>query len=188
MADLILTLEVRERTGKGGAREARRNDMVPGVLYGGGKDPVAISLKKNEVIKALNSGTFLAHMIEVDHKGEKQSVIAQDVQFHPVTDMPEHVDLYRVDKKQIISVEVPVHFVGILAPSTQTIVSVPPKLYFTAGVVWVQVNELCRLVVLSVTHDTNRISRENPFLLKQRKVQTLSLETVADGGTCSYRL
>ncbi|MAT33611.1 MAG: 50S ribosomal protein L25/general stress protein Ctc [Ponticaulis sp.] len=112
MADLILTLEVRERTGKGGAREARRNDMVPGVLYGGGKDPVAISLKKNEVIKALNSGTFLAHMIEVDHKGEKQSVIAQDVQFHPVTDMPEHVDLYRVDKKQIISVEVPVHFVG----------------------------------------------------------------------------
>ena len=72
MADLTLTVEVRERTGKGGAREARRNNMVPGVLYGGGQDPVAINLKFNEVIKALNSGQFLAHMIELDHKGEKQ--------------------------------------------------------------------------------------------------------------------
>lgn len=112
MADLTLTVEVRERTGKGGAREARRNNMVPGVLYGGGQDPVAINLKFNEVIKALNSGQFLAHMIELDHKGEKQSVICQDIQFHPVTDAPEHVDLFRVDKKQIISVEVSVHFVG----------------------------------------------------------------------------
>ena len=51
-------------------------------------------------------------MIELDHKGEKQSVICQDIQFHPVTDAPEHVDLFRVDKKQIISVEVSVHFVG----------------------------------------------------------------------------
>ena len=112
MADLVLSVEVRERTGKGSAREARRNGMVPGVLYGGGQDPVAISLKFNEVKKALNSGKFLAHMIEIDHKGDKQSVIAQDIQFHPVTDFPEHVDLYRVDAKQIISVEIPVHFIN----------------------------------------------------------------------------
>ena len=51
-------------------------------------------------------------MIKLDHKGEVQSVIPQDVQFHPVTDLPVHVDLFRVDEKQIISVEVPVHFVN----------------------------------------------------------------------------
>ena len=112
MADLVLSVEVRERTGKGGSREARRNGMVPGVLYGGKLAPVAISLKSNEVVKALNSGKFMAHMIEIDHKGEKQSVICQDIQFHPVTDFPEHIDLFRVDEDQIISGEVPVHFVG----------------------------------------------------------------------------
>ena len=112
MADLVLTVEVRERTGKGGAREARRNGMIPGVLYGGGQDPVAINLKNNEVIKGLNNGKLLGHMIELDHEGKKQSVICQDIQFHPVTDVPEHIDLYRVDAKQVISVEVSVHFVG----------------------------------------------------------------------------
>lgn len=112
MADLVLTVEVRERTGKGGAREARRNGMIPGVLYGGGQDPVAINLKNNEVIKGLNNGKLLGHMIELDHQGKKQSVICQDIQFHPVTDVPEHMDLYRVDAKQVISVEVSVHFVG----------------------------------------------------------------------------
>ena len=112
MADLSLTVEVRERTGKGGAREARRNGMIPGVLYGGGQDPVAINLKHNEVIKGLNNGKLLGHMIELDHQGKKQSVICQDIQFHPVTDVPEHMDLYRVDAKQVISVEVSVHFVG----------------------------------------------------------------------------
>ncbi|HBJ92460.1 50S ribosomal protein L25/general stress protein Ctc [Ponticaulis sp.] len=112
MADLTLTVEVRERTGKGGAREARRNGMIPGVLYGGGQDPVAINLKNNEVVKGLNNGKLLGHMIELDHEGKKQSVICQDIQFHPVTDIPEHMDLYRVDAKQVISVEVSVHFVG----------------------------------------------------------------------------
>ncbi|MFC6198706.1 50S ribosomal protein L25/general stress protein Ctc [Ponticaulis profundi] len=112
MADLVLSVEVRERTGKGGAREARRQGLVPGILYGGKLGPVSIALKFNEVIKALNSGKFLAHMIEIDHKGDKQSVICQDIQFHPVTDNPEHVDLYRVDEDQVISVEVPVHFIN----------------------------------------------------------------------------
>ena len=91
MADLVLSVEVRERTGKGGAREARRQGLVPGILYGGKLGPVSIALKFNEVIKALNSGKFLAHMIEIDHKGDKQSVICQDIQFHPVTDRIVHI-------------------------------------------------------------------------------------------------
>lgn len=107
---LSFNVEVRERTGKGGAREARRNNMVPGVLYGGGEKPVAINLKLNEVIKAINSGHFLTSTANLVHNGKKQLVIPQAIQMHPVTDMPVHVDLYRVDEKQIISVEVAVHF------------------------------------------------------------------------------
>ncbi|MEM6626169.1 MAG: 50S ribosomal protein L25/general stress protein Ctc [Pseudomonadota bacterium] len=112
MSDIVLNVEVRERTGKGGAREARREGLVPGVLYGGDLAPVAINLKRNEILKALNSGKFIANMVEIDHKGDKQSVIPQDIQFHPVTDTPLHIDLFRVDKDQAVKVEVSVRFVG----------------------------------------------------------------------------
>ena len=109
---ITFNVEVRERIGKGGAREARRNGMVPGVLYGGGDDPVAISLKKNEVIKAINTGQFLSSTAQLVHDGKKQLVIPQAIQSHPVTDQPEHVDLFRVKKDQIITVEVTVNFLN----------------------------------------------------------------------------
>ncbi|MEM1149413.1 MAG: 50S ribosomal protein L25/general stress protein Ctc [Pseudomonadota bacterium] len=109
---IVFNVDVRERTGKGGAREARRLGMVPGVLYGGGRDPVAINLQKNEVIKAINTGQFLASTATLVYQGEKQLVIPQDIQMHPVTDQPMHVDLFRVDEKQEIKVEVSVTFVG----------------------------------------------------------------------------
>ena len=109
-SQLTFNVTVRERTGKGGARDARRNDLVPGVLYGGGQDPVAVNLKLNEVIRAINSGQFLTSTASLVHDGKKQLVIPQAIQMHPVTDMPMHVDLYRVKASQVISVEVPVHF------------------------------------------------------------------------------
>lgn len=112
MADIVLNVEVRERSGKGGAREVRRAGRIPGVLYGGPKGPVSISLDARQVNKALHSGKFIAHLVEIDHKGEKQGVLAQDIQFNPVTDVPEHIDLYRVEKGQTIKVPVHVRFTG----------------------------------------------------------------------------
>lgn len=112
MSDICLDVEVRENTGTGAARANRNNGGVPGVIYGGNQDPVSVSLRKNEVLKAINSGGFLSNMIEISHKGDKQKVITKDVQFHPVTDMPVHVDLYRVKEDTIIEVEVSVVFKG----------------------------------------------------------------------------
>lgn len=109
---IVFNVEVRERVGTGGAREARNNGFVPGVLYGGDIDPVAISLKKNEVIKAIETGQFLNSTATLVHKGERQLVIPQGIQMHPVTDQPMHVDLRRVKLDQIIKVEIPVHFTG----------------------------------------------------------------------------
>src|SRR3569833_375989 len=110
MAEIVLNVEVREQTGTGGARETRRGGKVPGVLYGGGKDPVAISVKANEFRKALYTGKLLGHLVTLQYGKEKQPVIAKDVQMHPVTDEPMHFDLYRVDARQEIKIAVPVHF------------------------------------------------------------------------------
>lgn len=109
---ICLDVNVRENTGKGNARAARRAGMVPGVIYGGDEAPVAISVKYNEMLKAINSGQFLSNMIELSHDGKKQKVLTKDVDFHPVTDMARHVDFYRVTAKSIIEVEVTVNFIG----------------------------------------------------------------------------
>ena len=109
---IVLDVNVRENTGTGGSRAARRDGFVPGVIYGGDEAPVAVSVKYNEVLKAINSGQFLSNMIEISHDGKSQKVLTKDVQFHPVTDMPVHVDFYRVTAKSIIEVEVSVNFVG----------------------------------------------------------------------------
>jgi large subunit ribosomal protein L25 len=110
MADIVLNVEVRERTGTGGARAARRAGLVPGVLYGGDKDPVAVSVRANEFRKALFTGNLLGHLVTLKHGGETQSVIAKAIDMHPVTDEPWHFDLYRVDEHQTVKIAVPVHF------------------------------------------------------------------------------
>jgi large subunit ribosomal protein L25 len=110
MADIVLNVEVRERTGTGGARDTRRAGLVPGVLYGGDKDPVAISVKANEFRKALYTGKLLGHLVTLKYGKETQPVIAKAIDMHPVTDEPWHFDLYRVDAHQEIKIEVPVHF------------------------------------------------------------------------------
>ena len=110
MADIVLNVEVRERTGTGGARVARREGLVPGVLYGGDKDPVAISVKMNEFRKALYTGKLLGHLVTLKHGAETQPVIAKAIDMHPVTDVPTHFDLYRVAADQTIKIGVAVHF------------------------------------------------------------------------------
>jgi large subunit ribosomal protein L25 len=110
MAEIVLNVDVRQSTGTGGARAARRAGLVPGVLYGGDKDPVAISVPAKDFRKALYTGKLLGHLVTLKYGEETQPVIAKAVDMHPVTDQPIHFDLYRVDEHQQIKIEVPVHF------------------------------------------------------------------------------
>lgn len=112
MSDIVLKIGVRENTGTGGARAARREGLVPGVIYGGERGSVAISFKENELIRAMKRGNLLAHMIDIEHDGERQPVITREIQFHPVTDQALHVDVLRVEKNTRIDVEIPVHFIN----------------------------------------------------------------------------
>jgi large subunit ribosomal protein L25 len=112
MAEIVLNVEVRERTGTGGARVTRRSGLVPGVLYGGDKQPVAVAVKENEFRKALYTGKLLGHLVTLKYGKETQPVIAKAVDMHPVTDQPVHFDLYRVSAHQQIKIEVAVHFIN----------------------------------------------------------------------------
>ncbi|MDQ8028699.1 MAG: 50S ribosomal protein L25/general stress protein Ctc [Brevundimonas sp.] len=112
MAEIILNVDVRDGVGTGGARAARRAGMVPGILYGGDKAPVAISVNEKDFRKSLYTGKLLGHLVTLKYGEETQPVIARDVQFDPVSDRPLHFDLMRVDEKQTIKIEVPVHFIN----------------------------------------------------------------------------
>ncbi len=108
----VLAASVRSRTGKGAARATRRAGRVPAVVYGNDQSPVAISLEDRELRRRLNAGGFFNTVFDLSIDGETSRVLPRDVQLHPVTDVPEHVDFLRVGGSSAITVEVPVEFLN----------------------------------------------------------------------------
>ena len=106
----VLEGQLRERVGKGAARELRRNSMVPAVIYGDKKDPVSIALPYKELSMKLNGGGFMTTIATIKVGGEEHRVLPKDYQLEPVRDFIEHVDFLRVSKNTIVTVEIPVHF------------------------------------------------------------------------------
>jgi large subunit ribosomal protein L25 len=102
----------REKSGKGAARTARREGYVPGVIYGGKKGPENIKIEHRVLKKEILSGAFMNTLYMVNVNGTKQRVIPRDVQLHPVTDVPLHVDLFRLAKGARTEVEIPVRFLN----------------------------------------------------------------------------
>lgn len=110
MAEIILNVDVREGVGTGSARAVRRSGAVPGILYGGDKAPVSISVNEKDFRKSLYTGKLLGHLVTLKYGEETQPVIAKTVQFDPVSDRPLHFDLMRVDAKAPLKIEIAVHF------------------------------------------------------------------------------
>lgn len=110
MAEIILNVDVREGAGTGSARAVRRSGAVPGILYGGDKAPVSISVNEKDFRKSLYTGKLLGHLVTLKYGEETQPVIAKTVQFDPVSDRPLHFDLMRVDASAPVKIEIAVHF------------------------------------------------------------------------------
>jgi large subunit ribosomal protein L25 len=104
--------EPRARSGTGGARAIRRQDKVPGVVYGDGREPENIALNGRELNIIIARGKFLSTVIDLDVGGKKARVIPREVQLDPVKDWPIHVDFQRVGAGARIRVNVPVRFVN----------------------------------------------------------------------------
>ena len=100
----------RDRVGKGSSRAARRNGLVPAVIYGLGKNPVSITLPFNVVMKEQKKGRLMGHLFNLEVNGTVERVIPRDVQLDVIMDFPIHIDFLRLDRDAKIEVDVPVHF------------------------------------------------------------------------------
>ncbi len=108
---LKLAAEVRDRAGKGASRAVRRSGRVPAVIYGDGQTAVTIHIEEKALVRQLSSGHFMNSVVEISVGGGKsERTLPRDVQFHPVSDRPIHVDFLRLSGNAVITVAVPVHF------------------------------------------------------------------------------
>ncbi|MGP1354668.1 MAG: 50S ribosomal protein L25/general stress protein Ctc [Parasphingopyxis sp.] len=109
---LTLSAEVRERAGKGASRAMRREGRVPAVIYGDKKDPEPIHLEERELMKLLHTGHFMNSLVSLTVGKDTTKALPKDVQFHPVTDRPLHVDFMRIGKGAKVTLAVPVSFIN----------------------------------------------------------------------------
>jgi large subunit ribosomal protein L25 len=107
-----LKANARARSGTGGARAIRREDKVPAVVYGDGREPENIALNSRELNIVIGRGKFLSTVFELDVDGKKTRVIPREVQLDPVKDRPIHVDFQRVSPGARIRVSVPARFIN----------------------------------------------------------------------------
>ena len=114
MSNELYTLEaeVREVLGTGASRRLRHADKVPAILYGAGKDAVALTLDHNKVIKAQEDEGFYTHILTLNIGGESVEAIIKDIQRHPFKPKVTHLDFQRVDAAHKIHTKVPVHFIN----------------------------------------------------------------------------
>ena len=107
-----LAAQARENVGKGPARALRRNDEVPAVIYGDKTAPMGISMTAKLLAGHVNKAAFFTTLFDIEVNGKMHRVLPRDVQFHPVTDRPLHVDFLRVSPTTKVRVQVPVHFLN----------------------------------------------------------------------------
>ncbi|MXU64425.1 50S ribosomal protein L25/general stress protein Ctc [Oceanomicrobium pacificus] len=135
----ILEATAREGVGKGAARAARREGMVPGVIYGGNADPQAINVPFNVLLTRLRAGKFLSTLQNVKVDGKDNRVICRAVQRDVVKDLPTHIDFLRLTEKSRINLYIPVEFVneeeapGLRKGGVLTVVRSEVELKVTAG-------------------------------------------------------
>ncbi|WP_394183829.1 50S ribosomal protein L25/general stress protein Ctc [Marinomonas posidonica] len=109
---LSINAVARSEEGKGASRRLRNQGLVPAVIYGGDAEPASISLKDNELLKAVSTPGFLTSVVEVSVDGNAQKVLVKALQRHPATGNVMHMDLQRVQEDTVITTRVPLSFIN----------------------------------------------------------------------------
>ena len=110
--DFNITAESRQDVGKGASRRLRHAGKVPGILYGSGKDPVAFTVVHDDLMHHLEHEAFYSHILTVTLDGKAEKAVLKDLQRHPAKPKILHVDFLRVGAKDVIHMQVPVHFIN----------------------------------------------------------------------------
>ena len=136
--DLIAS--VRTGTGKGAARQSRREGNVPGIVFGGEAEPIPINIPFNKLFSLLKAGRFKSTLFNLKLEGHDDvRVICRDVQRHTVKDLPTHVDFMRLRRTSKINLFIPVEFLnedtcpGLKKGGVLTLVRPEVELVVTAG-------------------------------------------------------
>ena len=102
----------RDAQGTGASRRLRHAGQVPGIIYGGAADALAITMDHNELYHLLRKEAFHASVLSIDVDGSKESVVLRDTQWHPFKQQVLHLDFQRVAAGEKMHLKVPLHFVG----------------------------------------------------------------------------
>ena len=110
---IVIRAQFRDDLGKGASRRLRRlEDKVPGVLYGGGVDPVPLSIAYRDLSKAMQEEAFFAQILELSVGDKTQACVLREVQRHPATEKVQHVDFLRIREDLPLQMNVPLHFLN----------------------------------------------------------------------------
>jgi len=109
---LTLPAETRDRAGKGASRALRTEGRVPAVVYGNNQQPLSVHVEEKLLARLLSTGHFMNSVVMIDAGGQQIRTLPKDVQFHPVSSRPVHVDFLRIGEHSKVTVAVPVRFDG----------------------------------------------------------------------------
>ncbi|MDN4501269.1 50S ribosomal protein L25/general stress protein Ctc [Alteromonadaceae bacterium BrNp21-10] len=114
MPEAIFNLDATVRTdlGKGASRRLRHADKVPAIIYGAGKEAISLTLDHSKVLQAQEFEAFYSHVLTLNIEGKKVEALVKDMQRHPFKPKITHIDFLRVDAKQAVTTNVPVHFIN----------------------------------------------------------------------------
>ncbi len=107
-----INAEPRSETGKGACRRLRRGGRIPGVVYGAAKEPQAVSLSHDEVLRQLQREAFYSSILTIKVNADSEQVVVKALQRHPHKPEVMHIDFQRIDEKQKLTMRVPLHFIN----------------------------------------------------------------------------
>ncbi len=191
----LVEAESRSRAGKGVARATRRAGKVPAVIYGAKQQPSLIALDPRVVLRELKRGGWRSRLYEISVDGQRSRALMRDVQFHPVSDAPEHVDFQRLAAGERVRVSVAVVFLndstcpgikrgGVLNVVRHTVEvacdpdNIPER--FEADLARLEINDNIRWHDLLGTGDARPVILDRDFVIATVAPPTVSAEALAE--------
>ncbi len=187
--------ETRIGAGTGPARATRRAGRVPAILYGAKQEPALIALDPRIVLRELTRGGWRSRLYEVAVAGKTERALMREIQFHPVTDQPRHVDFQRLAPGERLRVAVAVHFEGEAASPglkrggvlnvvrhTVEVMADPERVpeAFFADLAGLDINDNVRFSSLRGTEHVKPVVSDRDFVIATVAPPTKGAEPVAD--------